>query len=508
VVLTGQRKKSAMFVSVAAQHKEGLKILMETLGATYPHFIRCIIPNYEKRPGKLVPSIVLEQLRCNGVLEGIKITRKGFPNRIIYPEFVKRYYILVKGITRTPPDPRGATETILDALKIDKESYRFGLTKIFFRTGVLAYIEEVREQTVGKMIVSIQICSRAFLARRIYKKVKTRSKAGRIIGTNVKEYLDFKAWKWWALFQKVKPLLQRVPHEQRIEELEKQIRDLDASVQKETKLRETLNNQLTGLLSNEADLKKQLEEEKRLCGELEHETSKLEQVKGDLERKISGLEDEVKQTDISVRELQNNKKALDSKADQLQSQLEEQIAAKANLEKLKKQLEGDLYQLKMDYDKSTDSISRLEKGKVSLEQEVSNLRDQIASNEDQQSNLDKAKKSLYNDLEDLRHQLEEQKSKAENTDKAKKKLEVDLKEKLAELDRERQNNSILDGNKKKLESELEDNRTQLTNAQKSVVELQKEKKRLQEQLDVIKEYMDDTQENKSLLDAVVKKSPK
>jgi myosin heavy subunit len=76
-----------------------------------------------------------------GVLEGIRITRLGFPNRTIYAEFVKRYYLLVPDVPRNPQDPKPATASILKGLKIQESEYRFGLTKVFFRAGQLAYIE-------------------------------------------------------------------------------------------------------------------------------------------------------------------------------------------------------------------------------------------------------------------------------------------------------------------------------------------------------------------------------
>merc|ERR1712130_1045750 len=90
----GKRQKGGSFQTVSALHRESLNKLMTNLKSTQPHFVRCIIPNEIKKPGYMEWNLVLHQLRCNGVLEGIRICRKGYPSRVMYEEFAKRYVIL------------------------------------------------------------------------------------------------------------------------------------------------------------------------------------------------------------------------------------------------------------------------------------------------------------------------------------------------------------------------------------------------------------------------------
>ena len=90
----GGRTKKGMFRTVSQLYKDQLARLMNTLRNTNPNFVRCIIPNHEKKPGKIDAPLVLEQLRCNGVLEGIRICRQGFPNRIQFQEFKQRFVFL------------------------------------------------------------------------------------------------------------------------------------------------------------------------------------------------------------------------------------------------------------------------------------------------------------------------------------------------------------------------------------------------------------------------------
>lgn len=134
------RKGTGSFRTVGQRHKQQLLSLMETLNQTHPHFVRCILPNNRKRAGEIQPKLVLDQLRCNGVLEGIRICRKGFPNRLAFADFRKRYEIVCPNELRPNCfiDGRSACQTLLDTMQLDPQKYRIGTTKVFFRATVVS----------------------------------------------------------------------------------------------------------------------------------------------------------------------------------------------------------------------------------------------------------------------------------------------------------------------------------------------------------------------------------
>ncbi|KAG5675241.1 hypothetical protein PVAND_005159 [Polypedilum vanderplanki] len=126
----GRGKKGGGFATVSSSYREQLNNLMTTLRSTHPHFVRCIIPNELKQTGLIDAKLVMHQLTCNGVLEGIRICRKGFPNRMNYPDFKLRYQILAPALMQAEKDPKKAAAACLDAIKLDPESFRLGHTKV------------------------------------------------------------------------------------------------------------------------------------------------------------------------------------------------------------------------------------------------------------------------------------------------------------------------------------------------------------------------------------------
>merc|ERR1712079_638643 len=134
---SGEKKKKGGGKTVSSYFKGQLDDLMTTLYKTEPHFIRCVVPNTHKEPGGVEPGLVMHQYQCNGVLAGIAICRKGFPNKMVYPEFKARYNILGAQAVAKAKNDKAAAGAIFDIIKLDKEKWRLGHTKVFFRAGVL-----------------------------------------------------------------------------------------------------------------------------------------------------------------------------------------------------------------------------------------------------------------------------------------------------------------------------------------------------------------------------------
>ncbi|XP_071578976.1 myosin heavy chain, muscle-like isoform X2 [Temnothorax nylanderi] len=282
----GRGKKGGGFSTVSSSYKEQLNNLMTTLRATQPHFVRCIIPNELKQPGVIDSHLVMHQLTCNGVLEGIRICRKGFPNRMVYPDFKLRYKILCANAVREPCEPQKATQIILDTINLENDQYRMGHTKVFFRAGVLGQMEELRDERLGKIVSWMQAYIRGYLSRKDYKKLQEQRLALVVVQRNLRKYLQLRTWPWWKLWQKIKPLLNVTRIEDEMAALEEKARKAQEAFEKEEKLRKELEDLNAKLLSEKTNLLRQLEGEKSGLSEYQEKSLKLAAQKADLESQL------------------------------------------------------------------------------------------------------------------------------------------------------------------------------------------------------------------------------
>ncbi|XP_008287953.1 unconventional myosin-Vc [Stegastes partitus] len=154
--------------SVGDKFRSSLSLLMETLNATTPHYVRCIKPNDEKLPFEYDSRRVVQQLRACGVLETIRISAQSYPSRWTYIEFYSRYSILMSHLEADLSDKKQTCKNVLQRLIQDSNQYKFGRTKIFFRAGQVAYLEKLRLDRLRGACVTIQKHVRGWSQRRKY----------------------------------------------------------------------------------------------------------------------------------------------------------------------------------------------------------------------------------------------------------------------------------------------------------------------------------------------------
>ncbi|CAA7392349.1 unnamed protein product [Spirodela intermedia] len=189
---------------VCMKFKTQLFRLMQRLENTTPHFIRCIKPNDKQLPGLYENDIVLQQLRCCGVLEVVRISRAGYPTRMTHQNFAKRYGFLLSE-NAASQDPLSVSVAILQHFNVLPDMYQVGFTKLFFRTGQIAILEDARNRTL-KGILGVQRCFRGFQARHKFKELKnaTTMLQSFVRGQNARNELKFvvKRWKAACFLQK------------------------------------------------------------------------------------------------------------------------------------------------------------------------------------------------------------------------------------------------------------------------------------------------------------------
>ncbi|KAM4631865.1 myosin-11 isoform 2-T2 [Discoglossus pictus] len=488
---SASKTKKGMFRTVGQLYKEQLTKLMTTLRNTSPNFVRCIIPNHEKRSGKLDAHLVLEQLRCNGVLEGIRICRQGFPNRIVFQEFRQRYEILAAGsIPKGFMDGKQASVLMIKALELDPNLYRVGQSKIFFRTGVLAHLEEERDLKITDIIIAFQAQSRGFLARKAFAKRQQQLTAMKVIQRNCAAYLKLRNWQWWRLFTKVKPLLQVTRQEEEMQAKDDELQRVNERfVKTEIELKEIQMKHIQ-LTEEKNLLQEQLQAETELFAEAEEMRIRLQAKKQELEEILHEMEARIEEEEDRGQQLQAEKKKMLQQMQDLEEQLEEEEAARQKLQLEKVTAEAKIKKLEDDVLVMDDQNNKLVKERKLLEERVNDMTTNLAEEEEKAKNLTKLKNKHESMISELEVRLKKEEKSRQELEKVKRKLEgdsSDLHEQIADLQAQIAELKMqLAKKEEELQAalaRLEDETAQKNNALKKIRELESHISDLQEDLE-------------------------
>ncbi|XP_011698074.1 PREDICTED: unconventional myosin-Va isoform X1 [Wasmannia auropunctata] len=158
--------------TVGSQFRDSLNMLMATLNATTPHYVRCIKPNDEKEAFEYSPVRAVQQLRACGVLETIRISAAGFPSQRTYGDFFQRYRCLCRFKEIRRDDLKETCRRILARYINDEDKFKFGKTKVLFRAGQVAYLEKLRAERQRDACLMIQKTVRGLIYRNRYRKIR------------------------------------------------------------------------------------------------------------------------------------------------------------------------------------------------------------------------------------------------------------------------------------------------------------------------------------------------
>ncbi|NXP25225.1 MY18A protein, partial [Scytalopus superciliaris] len=457
--------------SLCIQIKLQVDALIDSIKKSRLHFVHCFLPraaggggDAQAVPCRRVSGSELElpaehceaglmqldvpllraQLRGSRLLDALRMYRQGYPDHMVFAEFRRRFDVLVPHLTKKHGrnyivvDEKRVLEELLESLDLEKSSYHMGLSRVFFRAGSLAKLEEQRDTQTSRNITLFQAACRGFLARQHFKKRKIQDLAIRCVQKNIKKNKGVKDWPWWKLFTTVRPLIEVQLTEDQIRGKDVEIQQLKSKLEKVEKERNELRLNSDRLESRITELTSELTDE-RNTGEsasqlLDAETAerlRAEKEMKDLQAKYDALKKQMESMEMEVMEARLIRAAeLNGELDDDDSGGEWRLKyerAVREIDFTKKRLQQEL----------EDKLEVEQQGKRQLERKLADLQ---ADSEESQRALQQLKKKcqrLAAELQDTKLHLEGQQGRNHDLEKKQRRFDSELSQAHEETQRER-----------------------------------------------------------------------
>eukprot|EP00095_Tigriopus_kingsejongensis_P003450 maker-scaffold13_size735724-snap-gene-0.11 protein:Tk03450 transcript:maker-scaffold13_size735724-snap-gene-0.11-mRNA-1 annotation:"myosin heavy muscle isoform x29" len=485
-----KKKKGGGAKTVSSVYLVQLNDLMNTLHNTEPHFIRCIVPNTHKQPGMVEPPLIMHQLTCNGVLEGIRICMRGFPNRMLYPDFKSRYQILGQEEISKTKDTKTGVYALLDKIQFSREKYRLGHTKVFFRAGALAHLEEERDTIVLKLVRWLQGQSYGFIRRKDYSKRADQRELLKVIQRNFRKYMQLRNWGWFIIIQKTRPLIGQVNIEEELRLLEEKANEAYGAYQEQLDTKAKLEEENVKIKKEKDDLMKQIESEQGNLSEYTERQAKASAQKADLEVQLQETGTLLSQMEQERQSATGDKKVLEQENQVIKKDIEDLEIGIQKLEQEKTNRDHTIRSLNDEIANQDEVINKLNKEKKHLNENNSKATDDLQSAEDKVGHLTNIKTKLEQTLDELEDSLQREKRGRADIEKQRRKVEGDLRitqETVTELERSRRElENTIARKEKEISSygaKLEDEQGGVGKITKSIKETQARVEELEEELE-------------------------
>merc|ERR1712241_1380300 len=485
-----KKKKGGGAKTVSSVYLVQLAELMGTLHSTEPHFIRCIVPNTHKKPLEVEPPLIMHQLTCNGVLEGIRICMRGFPNRMLYPDFKSRYQILGAAEIANATDNKTGAYALLDKIEFSRERYRLGHTKVFFRAGALAALEEARDEIVLKLVRWMQGNCYGYIQRKVFQKKFDQRELMKVVQRNFRKYASLRSWGWFIIIQKTRPLIGQVNLEQELAILEEKANKAYGAYLEQVETKKKLEAENIAMEEDKKALVKQLEAEQGNISEYTDRQAKANAQKADLEVQLGQAGTKLMEMEQARQQATLDKKALEGDNVVIKKDIEDLELAIQKLEQEKTNRDHTIRSLNDEIANQDEVINKLNKEKKHVMETAAKSCEDLQASEDKVDHLSKIKQKLESTLDELNDSLDREKRSRADTEKARRKVEGELKvqqETVSDLQQQKDEheNTILRKEKEltALSVKLDEEQGHVAKLQKAIKELQSRVEELEEELE-------------------------
>jgi len=434
-----KKKKKGGGKTVSSVYLVSLMELMETLHSCDPHFVRCLVPNTHKKPGDVEPPLIMHQLTCNGVLEGIRIAMRGFPNKMLYPEFKYRYACLGAAELASSDDNKEAVFALMDKVDFPRERYRLGHTVIFFRAGALGMMEECRDRLVHNLIRKLQgeVFKHVLVPR--YQQKADQRKLIEVAQRQFKKYLFLRDWGWFVLIQATRPMIGRLDPNEELARLEAECAaiydDYKMKVDKKVELLE--ENEVLG------------EEKKVLMAQIEKEQGNLSQYhdrqaaanaeKKKLEDQLADTQKQLASQEKESKAALSVKKSLENEGMAVRKDIGDIEVVRQKLEQDKSAKDHTIKSLNDEIADQDEVINKVTKEKKHLKEVQAKCAEDLQTAKERLDHMGKIKEKLQSTLDSLENSVEKEKKSRGNVEKERRKVQGELKmaqETVADIERD------------------------------------------------------------------------
>merc|ERR1719414_1503105 len=500
------RKKGKGGKTVSSFFKGQLDDLMTTLYKTEPHFIRCVVPNTHKQPGGVEPGLIMHQYQCNGVLAGIAICRAGFPNKINYPEFKARYNILGAAAVAKAKNDKAAAGAVMDVVKLDKEKFRLGHTKVFFRAGIGGWMEEQRENKIGSVLAWLQAGARGKSSRMQFKKLQDQKLALYSCQRALRAFQMAKHWKWMQLWMCIKPNLKCTQFSKYKKEFEDKIAEAEANIDSAIAAREKVQAVHNDLANQKNDITLALKSGGSAVQDIIDKTVRIENQASDVQKELDETLKRVKGEKDVKSGLEQQFSKINSAVSSLEAEIGTLDGTLRTAEQDRADRDDQIRTLKDEIAHQGEMIVKLGKEKRSTADSKQKTEEDIQAAEDKANHLSRVKGKLEQALDEAEDALEREKKVKGDVEKSKRKIDGDLKmtqEAVSDLDRIKAELQQTVARKEKeasaLAAKIEDEVSLGSKYSKQVKELQARLEELDEELSIERSNRAKAEKNRSML---------